>query len=426
MRVSESERRPARTTIEGTVSAPVAAKPRALKLLAPTKWLRRKQLPPLQADPAQAPVARRRISGHAISFIVLVILPSLAILGYLAFIASDQYIAVSRFAVRSAAFEQPVDLPSAGTAARTTSLPMVVGQDAYIIVAYIRSHKILTDIASQVDVRSVYRHPSADFWERLPDNASAEELLEYWNKRVQASVDGPSGIVTVRVRAFSPDDAVKVLSAIVLASERLANEVSARARRDTVQRVEEEVNRAMVVAQVALTDLQKFRERVGFIDPVSSATMANSLILQLLADKIRSENELYVMQRVSPDNSTGQRVLRTTIESIQQQIDHLKGTLTGQTEDARSVAVALVEYERLEMQRVLAQKLLTMTQEALQRAAQRANRQNIYVTTFVSAAIPEDSEYPKRYQLWIMASVLIMSAWGALTLLVSSIDDHKI
>lgn len=428
MKISESERPASGSTIEVTATAPSAVKPRPLRLLAPATWLRlRKDLQPVRKDTAEQPKQRRRVSLHMITFITIVVIPSLAILGYLAFIASDQYIAVSRFAVRSAAFEQPIELPSSGSATtRSANLPMVVGQDAYIVVAYIRSHKILADISSQVDVRSIYRHPAADFWERLPDKASAEDLLEYWNKRVQASVDGPSGIVTVRVRAFTPEDAVRVLNAVVSASEQLANDVSARARRDTVQRAEEEVNRAMAGAQATLMDLQKFRERVGFIDPVSSATMTNSLILQLLAEKIKSENELYVMQRVSPDNAIGQRVLRTTIDSIQQQIDRLKEALTGHTEGNRSVAAALVEYERLEMQRLLSQKLLTMAQEALQRAAQRVDRQNIYVTTFVSASLPEDSEYPKRFQFFIMAILLIVSAWGVLTLLISTIDDHRI
>lgn len=305
-------------------------------------------------------------------------------------------------------------------------MPMAVGQDAYIIVAYIRSHKIIEDISKILNIRSIYQSPLADLWERLPNDVSSEDFLKYWNKRIQASVDGPSGIVTVRVRAFTPDDAVKVLNAIVAASESLANDVSARARRETVQRVEEEVNQMMARAQAALSDLQKFREKVGFIDPVSSATMANSLILQVLAEKIRSENELYVMQRVAPNNVAGQRVLRTSIDSMQQQIDRLRETLTGQSEEGRSVAAALVEYERLEMQRLLSQKLLTMAQESLQRAAQRANQQNIYITTFVSPSLPQESEYPKPFQMWIVYTALMAVAWGVFTLVLATIGDHRI
>lgn len=427
MRISQTERPAAGPTLEGTVNlpSPPAVAPRRLR--APSTWLRPRQ-PKADGEAAHAEqiAPRRRVSAHALTFLLLVALPSVAFIIYLAFFASNQYIAVSRLAVRSSAFDQPVDLPANPGINRSPTMSMVVGQDAYIIVAYIKSHKIIEDISKTLDLREVYRHPSADFWERLPKSASAEEMLTYWNKRVQASVDGASGIVTVRVRAFTPDDAVKVLTAIISASEKLANDVSARARRETVQRAEEEVNQMMGRAQSALNDLQKFRERVGFIDPVSSATMANSLIMQILAEKIRAESELYIMQRLAPDNATGQRVLRTSIESMQQQIDRLKETLTGQSEEGRSVAAALVEYERLEMQRVLSQKLLTLAQESLQRAAQRADRQNIYVTTFVPPSSPQESEYPRPFQMWLVYSTLMAVAWGVLTLLLATIDDHRI
>lgn len=424
MKSPELEKRTAPLTIEGAVNpqpTPIAVPKRGVL----GRLLRRpRNSEPTQATEDVATRPRRRFSGHGITFILFAILPSFALFGYLALVASDQFIAVAKFAVRSAAFEQPVDLPSG--AARTNSLPMVVGQDAYIIVSYIRSHRVIQDIAERVDIRAVYQHPIADFWERLKKDASAEDLVDYWNKRVHASVDGPSGIVTVRVRAFTPDDSVRVLNAIIWASEKLANEISARARRDMVQRAEEEVNRAMGFAQAALNDLQKFRERVGFLDPVSSATMTNSLLLQLLGEKIKAENELYVIERLSPDNSTGIRVLQTNINSIQLQIDRLKDALTGSSASGNSIATALVDYERLEMQRLLSQKLLSLSQESLQRAAQRADRQNIYVTPFISAYVPQSSIYPERTQYWIMYTALFVIIWGIFTMLVATVNDHKI
>ncbi len=399
----------ARLTIDGTANAsPPANVTRTSKL---ARWLKRAPNPAAITDSLIDQPAARRPSVHLLTFFIGAVLPCLAFFGYFLFIATDQYVAVSKFAVRGAAFEQPVDLPSAGSSSRSSTMPMVVGQDAYIIVSYIKSFKVIDDIASRVDVRAAYQHPAADFWERLSDRATREDLLDYWNKRVSASVDGPSGIVTVRVRAFTPDDAVKILNAIIWASERLANDISARARRDMLSRAEEEVNRAMGYAQTALTDLQRFRERAGLIDPVSSATMTNTLLLQLLGEKIKLENELYVLQRVSPDNSTGQRVIRTNIDSVQQQIERLKASLTGQSAEGRSIANALVEYERLEMQRVISQKLLGLAQEALQRAAQRAARQNIYVTTFVAPYTPQESEYPQRWQMIAMYCALAIIAW---------------
>jgi capsular polysaccharide transport system permease protein len=308
---------------------------------------------------------RKPPSWFNLSLIVGVIIPSIGYLIYLLAFASDQYVASSRFSVRSAANEQQVELPSS-SANRTSSsgLPMVVGQDAYLVVAYINSHRIIEDLGQTVDLKAVFRHPRADFWARLKDNPSAEDMLAYWQKHILAYVDGPSGIVTVRVRTFAPQDSLKLLQAIIAASEKLANDVSARSRRDTVSRFEDEVKRSIVAVQDALQAMREFREKVGYVDPVSSATMTNTLLLQMLGDKIKLENEVFVMQRVSPDNATGLRVLRTNIQTVDQQIEKLKAALTGASTEGRSIAASLVKYEELELQRVFSQKLFGLAQPA--------------------------------------------------------------
>ncbi|MGL4239837.1 MAG: capsule biosynthesis protein [Beijerinckiaceae bacterium] len=392
------------------------------------RWLR----PSKQEDVEPAPEVqaggggRRGLSWFKWSFVFCVVLPAIASWLYFAFIAADQFTAVSRFAVRTAATEQQVELPGTGARSSNFNLPMVVGQDAHVIVAYIHSHKIIQDLSPTIDFRKMFRRPSADFLTRLEKDASAEDLVTYWRRHVQASVDGQSGIVTVRVRAFTPDDASSLLEAILAASEKLANEVSARARRDTVSRAEDEVRKTLASVQDSLKALQGFREKVGYVDPVSSATLTNTLLLQLLAEKIKLESELFVMQRVAPDNATGQRMLQTQIQSVDQQVDRLKGDLTGTTAEGRSIAASLVEYETLELQRIFSTKMFSLAQEALTRATQRAERQNIYVTVFVAPSRPEESRYPERWAMAWIVPLSLLIIWGTFAMLASAIDDHRV
>ena len=63
------------------------------------------------------------------------------------------------------------------------------------------------------------------------------------------------GIVTVRTRAFRADDALALASAIVRLSEKLANDVTARARADTMRRAEDEVRRSEGLVRDALQDI---------------------------------------------------------------------------------------------------------------------------------------------------------------------------
>jgi capsular polysaccharide transport system permease protein len=409
---------------------------RGLSLLTARGWLRRtdETKPAVIADrpaaglpeAAAGGAGARPPSGLFLSFIGLVLLPSIGYLIYLLAFASDQFVATSRFAVRSAAFEQQVELPgNSATRTSNVAMPMVVGQDAYLIVAYITSHKVIEDLTPGIDLISMFRTSRADWFTRLPASSSAEDMLTYWRDRVSASVDGPSGIVTVRVRAFAPQDALTLLAGIVAASEKLANDISARARRDTVARFEDEVKRSLGNVQDSLQALREFREKAGIVDPISSATLTNTLLLQMLGEKIKLENELFVMQRISPDNATGLRVLRTNIQSVDQQVERLKAALTGASAEGRSVAAALVRYEELEMQRIFSTKMLGIAQEALTRAIQRAERQNIYLTVFVPPSLPEESRHPDRLAMSFVVPISLILLWGVLAMLAATIQDHR-
>ena len=183
------------------------------------------------------------IFSYRTSFAVFVLAPSLGCVTYLAFIASDQYMAEARFAVRAAQFKS-TDSKTGSIQLSSSGLPVLAGQDAYVVASYIRSPAIFADLPGSLDLRAIYSRPEADFWAHLDPKASLEQLSDYWRSTVSAYVDGPSGVVTVKVRAFRPEDAEALAKAIVSASEALVNRLSERARRDAMGHAEEGVRRA--------------------------------------------------------------------------------------------------------------------------------------------------------------------------------------
>ena len=379
---------------------------------------------PIDAETIE-PAPSGRPPLYLVTFLLFVLLPAIVNALYLGLIASDQYVAPSRFAVRTAYGETQVDLPNTTGSQGVGGVSAVAGQDAYVIVAYIKSRAILDDIAKDVDLTKIFNRPGADFWARLGDGVKAEELLDYWQGMVSASVDGPSGIVTVRARAFSPDDAKNLLQAIIAASEKLANDVSARARADLVAKSEGEVRRAEARVRDALKDLRDYRETVGYINPVDNATMTNKLLLELMGEKIRLENEFFVAARATSENAPGVVHLKTSIKSVDEQIEKLKSTLTGQTDAGRSIAASLVRFETLELQRVFVEKILISSQEALERAKRRADRQNIYISVFVPPSIPEEATFPRRIAMSIIVPMSLLVLWGIFALLAATIEDHR-
>lgn len=376
--------------------------------------------------------ASRKVSPLLASFIACVLVPSFAAVLYFAFIAADQLAAEARFAVRQIegdSGDSGKDIDSTGgkngSGTSSSFSFTATGQNAYIVTSYIRSRAIVDDLSDKLNLREIFRRPEADFWARLKRNASIDELVEYWDSMVNTYIDGPSGIVTLRVRAFRADDAVALGKAVLDLSEALVNRISDRARRDAMEMSEKEVRRAYETTQAALADMRSFRDSAGIIDPVQAGTEIGKLLLPLLAEKIRMESELFVMSRDLDENAPTVRILKSKVESVEQQIAELKNRLTSTGGGERTLAASLTKFEELELQRQFAEKLYTLAQADLERARIRADRQAIYLTVFVPPSLPEESRYPRRLAFPILIFVGLSLCWAIVVMTLASIEDHR-
>jgi capsular polysaccharide transport system permease protein len=374
--------------------------------------------------PGRVPFSRS--SRYLLSLILFVAIPSIVSVVYLAFIASDQYVAEARFAVKATQFELDRDkLKSAMSSMGSGSIPSLSGQEAYIIANYVHSRAIIDELSKKLDLRQIFTRPEADFWARLKENANIEKLVEYWDGMVRTYVDGPSGIVTIEARAFRPDDALTLSRAIVEASEKLSNEISARARNDAMKRAEDEVRRSEGMVETALADMRKYRDTEGYIDPLASATSTSQLLQQTMAEEIRLQSDYFVAAKaMSPDAPTV-ATLKTRIASLDGQISQLKSKLTGNSADASTISASLVKFETLELQRRFAEKLYELAQDGLERARLKAEQQNVYVNVFVPPALPEEAKYPERFSLAVLIPIGLLIVWGIFALMAAAVEDHR-
>lgn len=392
---------------------------------------RRPAPPPTIIEDSQGALAvaapRTRPPAYLISFIALVVAPAFATAIYFAFLASDQYVAETRFAVRSAQIQSLSDNVNSALSSISMSIatPTMAGQDAYIISTYIRSRAIVDDLSRTLDLGAIFRRPEADFWARLKDNASIEDLVAYWQGMVSVYVDAPSGVLTVTVRAFRREDALALSNAVIAASEALANSISARARDDAMKRAESEVRRSEVKVVAALADLRAFRDKQGMIDPVSAATSTGALLANVLAEKIKVQNNLFVAVRAMSEDAPTVQAMKTRLEGLDRQIDDLKGKLTGGAAGAATIAGVISQFEQLELQRQFAEKLYQMAEDGLERARQKAEAQNIYVTVFVPPALPQEAKFPERLSLSLLTPIGLAIVWGIFALIGAAVDDHR-
>lgn len=376
---------------------------------------------------------RPKMGFYGFSFILCVIIPILASIVYFAWIAADQFSVEFRFAIRTALSEKlnnPLaeaaksGLGGSGNNKNSGSIPQLADQDAYVVAHYLRSRGAITEISKTLDLPAMFQRSDADFWARLKSKPSAEEFEEYWRTMVKTAVDGPSGIVSVTIRAFRPEDARQIAQAMVHASEKLVNEMSARARADAVRNSEAEVRRSEKQVREALAALRSFRDQQGMIDPQSAANSTAKLLIAAMADRIKLQNELNFVTQVTSANAPAITALRTRLEAVDDQIVKLRSEMTSRNGEAKTVSTAIVKFEELELQRIFAEKMLLIAQSALERARIKAEQKQLYVSVFVPPLMPEEARYPERIAMPLIIAIVLLVLWGILALTVATVEDH--
>jgi capsular polysaccharide transport system permease protein len=374
-------------------------------------------------DGRQSSVAPRRRRSRLgwLSFMIIVVIPAVIAAAYYFLVAADQYVAEFRFALRSAEPERN----NPALFLQESIAPSPIGVDSYVVVQYLASRAIIDDLSATIDLRQMFSRSEADWPVRLDPPVSIEELVRYWKGQVDAFFDATNGTIVVKARAFTPQDALRLAEGILASSERLVNDLSARARRDALQNAEDEVGRAERRLKSALTRLREFRDREGIIDPRKTADATVALAGRVRDELVRTDTELSTLKHYMRDDAPSIKMLEARVQSLEAQRRAVESEVTD-TEKTRSEALSRVmgSYEQLESERTFAEQTYQHALQALDRSRINADRQQVYLATFVRPTLPEEALYPRRLLSLAVASGVAFAIWMIGGFILQSVRDH--
>jgi capsular polysaccharide transport system permease protein len=361
------------------------------------------------------------VSPRLLSFIAVVVLPTVVTAGYLFIAAADQYVAEFRFTL-SSADERRFDPISLFTGAPVQP-PTVL--ESQVLVQYIGSRAIVDRIDAALDLRRFFAPPEADWWSRLPQPATIEELVRYWKGQVDPIYDAATGTVTVRVRAFEPEPALQLAEAVVAACEALVNELSLRARHDALHHAQTELAQAEARLNSVLNELRAFRDREGLIDPAGAAEANGALATRLRDELIKAQAARATLQRYMRDDAPSIKVLTSRIRAIETQRRLLAREMTDPDQlRPDTLSRTLAAYERLESERKFAEASYQLALRGVEQARASADRQRVFIASFVPPTRPEEALYPHRWRSLGTVALIAFALWGIGGLALQSVRDH--
>lgn len=384
---------------------------------------------PLQADEV-TPLTQSNAPAHTITristalrknflAILCIALPMLISSVYYLGLLSDQYVSETRFVIRSMSSSG-----MKGLAFVTQSQGMArTEDDTHLVNEFLRSRDAIRLLAEKDKLLPALAHPDSDIFYGFPtllSGSTREDLYEHYATFIDVSYTSTTGITTLKVRAFTPEDAKRLATALLDHAEDVVNQLNKRARNDTVRFSEAVVaaeERRVLDAQRKIADFQN-REKI--FDPAKQSAATLLLVNKLAAEKSTYEARLDETRAATPDSPLIP-ALQNKLDAINREISALRSSLAG---SSGSMAAKMPEYERLFLKRELAAKSLTAALSSLENARQEAARQQLYLERVVQPNLADKSQYPKRLLSLAAILAVCMALYLVARLLAEVVLEH--
>ena len=304
--------------------------------------------------------------------------------------------------------------------------PVSSTRDALIIKDFIESREVIERTRDDFDFKGLYARKDKDWLSRLEEDASIEDILEYWQKKVTVEFDQSSGIVILSVWAYEREQAVMITNAILKESELLVNNISKKAREDSLVFARQELSMAENNLKQARIKVRVFRDTEKILSPEKDAESKLKLVEHLEAERASAETNLRSLRLSYPEVSAKVHEAKNRVTSIKQQLkmERDRSARSTSSKDAKTMSAIILKHEELLAEQGFAEKSYEAALLNIEAARIDATKQQRYLSVTVHPILPEDPAKPKAPDDYIVLFLACLLLWGIMSLIVASIRDH--
>lgn len=377
----------------------------------------------IEVAPAAQPASMKTRHWMLVfSFLLAVIAPTLVAGYYLYTHAADQYASTVAFTVRKEESGSALEVLGG-----LRNLSGASSTDTDVLYQFIQSQELVQAVDSELDLRSLYRKPEYDPVFTLTEDASIEELVEYWTRMVRILYDPGTGLMEVEARAFDAADAKAISEVIFRYSGDMINELSAIARADLTRYAKEELDLAIERLKEARRALTVFRNETQIVDPGADIQGQMGLLNSLQAQLAETLIEQDLLRETARANDPRLEQAKLKILVIEKRIgeERRKLGVSGQHGDTGVFADLVGTFESLQVDRQFAEEAYVSALSAYDAAIAEARRQSRYLAAYVRPTLAQTPQYPRREILLVLTVLVLFGIWAIFSLVFYSLRDRR-
>lgn len=371
---------------------------------------------------------RHRLAG------LLIGLPMLLAALYFLWMSQNRYVSTAVLTVRSASHEAPAFSGLATLVSGTASASL---EDARYLREYLHSLGLMRQLDARLQLRSHFESAQSDLLMRLWPGTSQEEMLAYWRKRVEVSLDDTSGLLTLRVQGFDPAYAQRVNQALLTESEQFINQISHRIATEQLAFARTELTRAADQLARDQQALVAFQSRHQMLDPLAEVQATGARSAELRSRLSRLEADLNAKQAFLNDDAPDVVTLKAEVSALRQQLARETSQATATTPPrkpdtgragqgaAGTLNKLAVDFQGLKTRAALSDSAHQSALASVEATRVEASRKLKSLVVIEPPTRPETAEYPRH--LYNLATLLMacLMVYTITRLTQATVQEHR-
>lgn len=296
-------------------------------------------------------------------------------------------------------------------------------QDSKVVEEYLLSLDVYALLDEEFDLTRHFQSDRLDMVERLSSDATMEEVLNFYRKRIRIEYDEISGILHIAYAHPDPQVAQAVLKALIKQVEQELNEFNRRKARKQLSfiRVEHQKHREKMDGSSA--KLESYQNEHLLLDPNNSAESMSSIIAELESTLTRKSIELAKLSAYLNESNHEIVTLRNEIVSIRASITEKRKGLSGS--DTSRLNKVLFEYGRLKMELEFDTEVYKNSLIQLETSKLDALKSAKTLSVLSRPNLPDGYTYPNKPKVFMTLLIIMLLVYGVFSMLAHIIKDHK-
>ncbi|MBN7820425.1 lipopolysaccharide biosynthesis protein [Bowmanella yangjiangensis] len=302
--------------------------------------------------------------------------------------------------------------------------------DTELVKTYIHSSDLLAYLENEIKFTAYFSGSDADMFSRLSTDASLEDRLSYYQKRISVEVDDASKVITLKAQAFDPEYAHLLSNTIVQRAEWYINKIGNQLAEAQLQFVKKEHEQVEARLQKAKQDLLIFQREYNLLDPIAEGMALQQITYALEGQIAAKEAELRTLKGSMSENASAVIQTREQLQSLKLQLKQERDRLTrndGLSLDADSMGVNEIQarFSSLKTELEFALEALSASLVSLEKSRIEAYRQLKYLVIVESPTLPEEAKYPRvLHNLTLFLAVAFM-LFGIAKIILATVEELR-